>query len=151
MRRLSNLSPFSNLSGVFFSVDLFFRRRKPINITCVVAGNVDFITLKLYCVKLVLTHLFAPRSRAAKKPYGASLKQNGFSIKINIYNRIRQHLSNYAKAQAYWIIPSTSSGNIQQYPLRLRWIIVTWYESLFCRPNLNLPCQNIYNFIFQWQ
>ena len=101
MRRLSNLSPFSNLSGVFFSVDLFFRRRKPINITCVVAGNVDFITLKLYCVKLVLTHLFVPRSRAAKKPYGASLKQNGFSIKINIYNRIRQHLSNYAKAQAY--------------------------------------------------
>ena len=53
------------------------------------------------CYVMVLTHLFAPRSCAVKKLYGASLKQNGFSIKVNIYNRIRQHLSNYAKAQAY--------------------------------------------------
>ena len=40
MSRLSNQSPFGNLShGVFSSVDLFFRRRKPMNITGVVSGN----------------------------------------------------------------------------------------------------------------
>ena len=33
MRKLSNLSPFGNLShGVFFSVDLSFRPRRPMNI-----------------------------------------------------------------------------------------------------------------------
>ena len=40
MSRLSNQSPFGNLShGVFSSVDLFFRRRRPMNITGVVSGN----------------------------------------------------------------------------------------------------------------
>ena len=35
---LSYLSPFGNLScGVFFLIDLFFRRRRPMNITGVVA------------------------------------------------------------------------------------------------------------------
>ena len=34
LRRLSNLSPFGNLShGVSFSVDLFFKRTRPMNIT----------------------------------------------------------------------------------------------------------------------
>ena len=43
MRKLSKLSPISNLShGVFFSVDLFFRRRRPMNITGAVAGNPRF-------------------------------------------------------------------------------------------------------------
>ena len=43
MRKLSKLSPISNLShGVFFSVDLFFRRRRPMNITGAVAGNSRF-------------------------------------------------------------------------------------------------------------
>ena len=54
MRRLSNLSPFCNLShGVFFSVDLFFSRRRPMNITGAVAGNPTF-----HQIKLCLTHLF---------------------------------------------------------------------------------------------
>ena len=43
IRKLSKLSPISNLShGVFFSVDLFFRRRRPMNITGAVAGNSRF-------------------------------------------------------------------------------------------------------------
>ena len=42
MHRLLNLSPSGNLSHcVFFSVDLFFRR-KPMNITSAVAGNPGF-------------------------------------------------------------------------------------------------------------
>ena len=45
MRRLSNLLPLGNLShGVFFSVDLFFRR--PMNITGAVAGNPRFHHIK---------------------------------------------------------------------------------------------------------
>ena len=40
MRRLSNLSHFGNLShGVFFSVELFSRRTRPMNITGAVVGN----------------------------------------------------------------------------------------------------------------
>ena len=47
MRRLSNQSPFDNLSqSVFFSVDLFLRRRRPMNITGVVAGNPRFHHIK---------------------------------------------------------------------------------------------------------
>ena len=43
MRKLSNLSPFGNLShGVFFSVDLFFRGRRPMNITGAVARDPRF-------------------------------------------------------------------------------------------------------------
>ena len=39
MRTLSNLSPFGNLShSVFSSVDLFLRRRSPMNTTGSVAG-----------------------------------------------------------------------------------------------------------------
>ena len=52
MCKLSNLSPFGNLSHrVFFSVDLFFRCRRPINITGGVAGNPWFHSIELYCVK----------------------------------------------------------------------------------------------------
>ena len=40
MRKLSNLSPFNNPShDVFFSVDRFFKRRRPINIRGAVTGN----------------------------------------------------------------------------------------------------------------
>ena len=40
IRICRDLSPLGNLSqGVFFSVDLFFRRRAPINITGKIAGN----------------------------------------------------------------------------------------------------------------
>ena len=40
IRICRDLSPLGNLSqGVFFSVDLFFRRRAPINITGTIAGN----------------------------------------------------------------------------------------------------------------
>ena len=43
MRWISNLSPFGNLShDVFFSVDLFFRGRRPVNITGAVTGNPRF-------------------------------------------------------------------------------------------------------------
>ena len=42
-----DLSPFGNLSHcVFFSVDLFFRCRGPINITVAVAGNPRFHDIK---------------------------------------------------------------------------------------------------------
>ena len=47
LRRLSNLSPFGNLShGVFSSVDLFLRRRSPMNTTGSVAGNPKFHHIK---------------------------------------------------------------------------------------------------------
>ena len=44
-----DLLPLGNLSqGVFFSVDLFFRRRAPINITVTVAGNSRFHHIKTF-------------------------------------------------------------------------------------------------------
>ena len=47
MLKLSNLSPFGNLShGVFYSIDLFFRRRRPMNITGAVARNLRFHHIK---------------------------------------------------------------------------------------------------------
>ena len=47
LRRLSNLSPFGNLShGVSFSVDLFFRRTRSMNITGAVTGNPRFHHIK---------------------------------------------------------------------------------------------------------
>ena len=47
MRKLSNLSPFGNLShGVFSSVDLFFRGKMPMNITRAVTGNSRFHDIK---------------------------------------------------------------------------------------------------------
>ena len=60
LRRLSNLSPFGNLShGVSFSVDLFFRRTRPMNITGAVTGNPRFHHIKkMDCVKLFSTHFF---------------------------------------------------------------------------------------------
>ena len=59
MRKLSNLSPFGNLShGVFSSVDLFFRGRGPINITGAVFGNPRFHSIKTVLRQTVLTHLF---------------------------------------------------------------------------------------------
>ena len=46
-RRLSNLAPFGNLShGVFFSFNLFFRCKRPMNIKRVVAGNPRFHHIK---------------------------------------------------------------------------------------------------------
>ena len=89
MRRLSNLSPFDNLfPGVFFSVELFLRRRRPMNITSALLGNPRFHHIKTqitivrsYRAALFLLHVdrfkaratFVPRSRAAKKPLGAFL------------------------------------------------------------------------------
>ena len=47
MRKLSNLSPFGNLShGVFFSVDLSFRPRRPMNITGAIARYPRFHHIK---------------------------------------------------------------------------------------------------------
>ena len=58
MRKLSILSPFGNLSrSVFFSVDLFFRRRIPMNITDAVAENPRFHDIKTVLCYTVLTHL----------------------------------------------------------------------------------------------
>ena len=49
IRICRDLSPLGNLSqGVFFSVDLFFRRRVPINITVTVAGNPRFHHIKTF-------------------------------------------------------------------------------------------------------
>ena len=58
MRKLSNLlhhlSPFSNLShGVFFLVELFFRRRSPLNITVAVVRNRRFRHLKILLCETV--------------------------------------------------------------------------------------------------
>ena len=48
MRRLSTLLSFGNLSlSGFFSVDLSFRRRRSINVTCAVAGNSRFHHIKI--------------------------------------------------------------------------------------------------------
>ena len=47
MRRLSNLSSFGNLShGVFFSVDLFFGYKRPMNISEEISGNSGFYPKK---------------------------------------------------------------------------------------------------------
>ena len=47
MRKLSNLSPSGNLShGVSFSVDLFFKGGRPMNITKAVSGNPRFHHIK---------------------------------------------------------------------------------------------------------
>ena len=58
MRKLSNLlhhlSPFSNLSlGVFFLVELFFRRRSPLHITVAVVRNRRFRHLKILLCETV--------------------------------------------------------------------------------------------------
>ena len=60
LRRLSNLSPFGNLShGVSFSVDLFFRRTRLMNIMDAVTGNPRFHHIKkMHCVKLFSTQFF---------------------------------------------------------------------------------------------
>ena len=101
MIKLSNLSPFGNLShGVFFSVDFefFFRRRRSMNIRSAVAGNPRFHDIKtlkcstvldtpfqiaivrLYLAAMIVLHLdtykaramFSHRYIAVKKSYGAS-------------------------------------------------------------------------------
>ena len=47
MRKLSNLSPFGNLPrSVFFLIDLFSRRRGPMNIKGAVSGNLSFHYIK---------------------------------------------------------------------------------------------------------
>ena len=90
MRRPSNLSPFGNLShGVFFRVDLYFGRRRFMNIMGAVAGNSRLHHLKtamfqtvfntqschvcFACYHFQARAMFALRSRAVKKPYRASL------------------------------------------------------------------------------
>ena len=103
MRKLSNLSrSFDNLShDVFFSVDLFFRRGRPVNITGAVAGSPRFHHIKTakmffntpfqitivrsYRAAMFVMHvdffkartMFAPRSRAVKNPFGAFLNEKG--------------------------------------------------------------------------
>ena len=75
MRKLSSLSPFGNLSCcVLFSVDLFFWRIEPPRY---------FVTLKAPAI-------FTPRSRAIKKPYGASLKDK--------YKKMRIEADTFAQA-----------------------------------------------------
>ena len=122
MRKLWNLSrhvsPFGNLShGVFFSVDLFSRRRRPMNITGAVAGSPLFHHIKTVCVRLFLTHLFrwqlcdrieppcwlsmltlknramlTPRSRAVKKLYGASIRNDIQQIILGVENKFSLHV-----------------------------------------------------------
>ena len=65
-----DLSPFGNLSrGVFFSVDLFFRRGRPMNITGAVAGKPSIPSHKNCAVLNCFKH-----TCAVKKHYGASFK-----------------------------------------------------------------------------
>ena len=100
MIKLSNLSPFGNLShSVFFSVDFFYRRRRSMNIRSAVAGNPRFHDIKtlksstvldtpfqiaivrLYLAAMIVSHvdtynaraMFSHRYIAVKKSYGASL------------------------------------------------------------------------------
>ena len=112
MRLSRHVSPFGNLShGVFFSVDLFSRRRRPMNITGAVAGSPLFHHIKTVCVRLFLTHLFrwqlcdrieppclfsiltqnrpmlTPRSRAVKKLYGASIRNDIQQIILGVENK----------------------------------------------------------------
>ena len=59
MRNFLNLSHSGNLShGVSFSVDLFFKSGRPMNITKAVAGNPRFHHIKLYRAELFLIHHF---------------------------------------------------------------------------------------------
>ena len=64
MRRLLNLSPSGNLSHcVFFSFDLFFRR-KPMNITGEVCGNPGFHHKKNCIVLNCFQHTFSGNDHA---------------------------------------------------------------------------------------
>ena len=104
MRKLSNLSPSGNLSqDVSFSVDLFFKGGRPMNITKAVSGNPRFHHIKTvlswtvfntpfqitivrsYRAAIFVFHvdrhvdtfraraLFAPRSCTVQKFHGSSL------------------------------------------------------------------------------
>ena len=115
MRKLSNLSrhvsPFGNLShGVFFSVDLFSGRRRPMNITGAVAGSPLFhfiktvlcstvfntpfqmTTVRSYLAAMFVFHvdtfknraMLAPRSRAVKKPQKASITNDIQQIILSV-------------------------------------------------------------------
>ena len=58
LRRLSNLSPFGNVShGVSFSVDLIFKRTRPMNITDAVTGNPRFNHIEPPCSFCMFTLL----------------------------------------------------------------------------------------------
>ena len=115
MRKLSNLSRhvsrFGNLShGVFFSVDLFSGRRRPMNITGAVAGSPLFhfiktvlcstvfntpfqmTTVRSYLAAMFVFHvdtfknraMLAPRSRAVKKPQKASITNDIQQIILSV-------------------------------------------------------------------
>ena len=68
MRKLSNLSrsfAFGNLSrGIFFSVDLFFRRGRPMNITGAVAGKPSIPSHKNCTVLNCFKHTFSVNNHA---------------------------------------------------------------------------------------
>ena len=68
MRKLSNLSrsfAFGNLSrGVLFSVDLFFRRGRPMNITGAVAGKPSIPSHKNCTVLNCFKHTFSVNNHA---------------------------------------------------------------------------------------
>ena len=90
MRKLSSLSPFGNLSCcVLFSVDLFFWRIEPPRY---------FVTLKAPAI-------FTPRSRAIKKPYGASLKDK---YKKNAQLKQTRSLKHYIQAYKHQRITENS-------------------------------------------
>ena len=90
MRKLSSLSPFGNLSCcVLFSVDLFFRRIEP----------------PRYFVTLKAPAMFTPRSRAIKKPYGASLKDK---YKKNAQLKQTRSLKHYIQAYKHQRITENS-------------------------------------------
>ena len=94
-----DLSPCGSLShGVFFSVDLFFSRRRPVNITGAVAGSPRFHHMKTakmffntpFQITIVRSYraamfvnifkartMFAPKSRAVKNPFGSFLNDKG--------------------------------------------------------------------------
>ena len=114
MRLSRHVSPFGNLSqGVFFSVDLFSRRRRPMNITGAVAGSPLFHHIKTvlcstvfntpfqmtivrsYRAAMFVLHvdtfknrtMLTPRSRAFKNLYGASIRNDIQQIILGVENK----------------------------------------------------------------
>ena len=142
MRKLSNLSPSVNLShGVSFSVYLFFKGGRPMNITKAVSGNPSFHHIKTvlswtvfntpfqitivrsYRAAIFVFHvdshvdtfkaraLFAPRSYAAQKPQGSSLNLRNAR---NMLDKFRNSVDRVAKNMDSWLKDTYIYMQLQQ-------------------------------------
>ena len=111
-RTCRDLSPFGNLScGSIFSVDHFFRRRRPMNITNAVVGNPRFQHLKT----VLCTNMFngsenlrkfhrRKGDKSCSKDHCLLCRKtlhNGIKLRQDLYLSMRK-LSNLSRSVAFW-------------------------------------------------